>query len=405
MYKIVKGTLASSVADSGTFTVGYPDKTDSGSFIGAVNHKMNINQVNITSPKQFTLTFGTSNITVTNKTGATLAAGAAFILQIEIAGIKPIGGFDNGNIAPDRAVASNVVLCNLGAPDAAASNAVCLSQSVTANTAALLNGATAGLLDNPRALVAAWTNAAIITITGKDEFGVTMVEKSASGTSFTGKKAFQSVTSVTFSADVTGATVGTSDVLGIPMFLVSPSQVLAELQDNVSLGRAGMTRSLNGTMADVSTASIIYLTSPSAGRIKAVYVAISAAVTVADTTVTISTAAGTVGTITIPVSGSAPGNVYKLDTGLNNTAIAAGAVITINSDGASSTASVGSWTVEIDTAGTYVTGDQTAGGSTATTGDIRGTYKPNAACDGSKSFQLLLSLPNPKYGGLAQYAG
>ena len=45
------------------------------------------------------------------------------------------------------------------------------------------------------------------------------------------------------------------------------------------------------------------------------------------------------------------------------------------------------------TAGTIVAGVTTAGGSTATTGDVRGTYDPNAACDGSKVFELILALP------------
>ena len=40
--------------------------------------------------------------------------------------------------------------------------------------------------------------------------------------------------------------------------------------------------------------------------------------------------------------------------------------------------------------------------ATATTGDVRGTYDPNAACDGDKVFQLLVTLPNPGYKGIPQ---
>jgi len=57
------------------------------------------------------------------------------------------------------------------------------------------------------------------------------------------------------------------------------------------------------------------------------------------------------------------------------------------------------------TAGTFVAGIRTAGGSTATTGDVRGTVDPNSACDGAKVFQLLVALPDPGYLGIAQYAG
>lgn len=57
------------------------------------------------------------------------------------------------------------------------------------------------------------------------------------------------------------------------------------------------------------------------------------------------------------------------------------------------------------TAGTLVAGDLTAGGPTATTGDVRGTYDPSTACDGSAVFQLIAFLPDPGYIGVAQYAG
>lgn len=46
------------------------------------------------------------------------------------------------------------------------------------------------------------------------------------------------------------------------------------------------------------------------------------------------------------------------------------------------------------TAGTFVAGLKTAGGSTTTTADVRGTMDPNSACDGDISFQLLIALPD-----------
>lgn len=53
--------------------------------------------------------------------------------------------------------------------------------------------------------------------------------------------------------------------------------------------------------------------------------------------------------------------------------------------------------------GTVVAGVSSA--ATATTGDVRGTYDPNSAADGDKVFDLLVALPDPKYKGVAQYAG
>lgn len=55
------------------------------------------------------------------------------------------------------------------------------------------------------------------------------------------------------------------------------------------------------------------------------------------------------------------------------------------------------------TAGTVVAGVVTA--ATATSGDVRGTYDPNAAADGSKAFTLIALLPTPSDLGGAQYAG
>lgn len=55
------------------------------------------------------------------------------------------------------------------------------------------------------------------------------------------------------------------------------------------------------------------------------------------------------------------------------------------------------------TAGTGVAGVSTA--ATATTGDVRGTYDPNTAADGATVFDLYIITTEPKYLGVAQYAG
>jgi hypothetical protein len=55
------------------------------------------------------------------------------------------------------------------------------------------------------------------------------------------------------------------------------------------------------------------------------------------------------------------------------------------------------------TAGTTVAGDQAY--PSATTGDVRGTYVPNSAPDGTKAYGLLCGLPDPGYLGADQFAG
>jgi hypothetical protein len=53
--------------------------------------------------------------------------------------------------------------------------------------------------------------------------------------------------------------------------------------------------------------------------------------------------------------------------------------------------------------GTFVAGVQTT--PTATTGDVRGTYDPSVACNGSLQFALLCALPDPTYRGVDNYDG
>lgn len=54
-------------------------------------------------------------------------------------------------------------------------------------------------------------------------------------------------------------------------------------------------------------------------------------------------------------------------------------------------------------AGTFVAGDLTK--PSATTGDVRGTYDPSAACDGAITFRLAVAVPDPTNKGLTQFAG
>lgn len=117
------------------------------------------------------------------------------------------------------------LVLHLGSPIIADADGLGASQTVTgAGTAFVLDGALAGspdadgvvTLDVPRGINAAWTNTAVLTIRGYDQYGALVVETSASGTSHTGKKAFKKIISVKTSATITSATVGTNDVLGLP---------------------------------------------------------------------------------------------------------------------------------------------------------------------------------------------
>jgi hypothetical protein len=55
------------------------------------------------------------------------------------------------------------------------------------------------------------------------------------------------------------------------------------------------------------------------------------------------------------------------------------------------------------TAGTIVAG--VIATATATTGDVRGTYTPNSAPNGTRVYELIAALRNPAFKGAAQFAG
>lgn len=126
-----------------------------------------------------------------------------------------------GKEAGSRGVVfSHVLYYSCGTPIVGDADGVCASQGVTPPALGVINGVLASggvaTFDHPRNVVAAWTGTAVLTVTGTDVYGQTVVESSASGTSFTGKKAFKTVTQVSFGSAVTAATVGTGDVLGLP---------------------------------------------------------------------------------------------------------------------------------------------------------------------------------------------
>ncbi|WP_137389150.1 hypothetical protein [Rhodoligotrophos defluvii] len=289
----IDGTLSANVATNGTFTLGYPQGTNSGTFRGGYGHQLWAGglQRMLYAPQDFTVAFGASNITVTYKGVTTLPASSAVQLQVDVLGEGDISTYTGG---AHNILFGTLLRIDLGAPATADADGVCASQAITAAGSGDINGALAAggvaTFDVPRNVVAAWTNTAVMTVTGTDEYGETLVESSASGTSMTGKKAFKTVTSVRVSADVTGATVGTGDVFGLPVFLPEVGFVLRELED-----------------------------------------------------------------------GGVP------------------------------------------TAGTVVAGATAA--ATATTGDVRGTFDPNSAANGSRAFSLLAFIPDPSYRGVVQYAG
>lgn len=236
----VTGTLASAVATAGTFTVGYPTvngrTATRGRFSLGTKHKLSVIGKVFRAPEDMTLSFGASSVTVTYNGTTTIPAGSRFTFEFDRQGeANPVEYNGVTQYTP-----SEVAVLNLGSPGTADADGYCASQSITAAAGGTINGALAtssiGYADCPtgRNVVAAWTGTAVLTVTGTDMYGNVVIESSASGTSLAGKKAFKTITAVATSADITSATVGTGDVIGLPVYLPSSGYVLKELEDGAT---------------------------------------------------------------------------------------------------------------------------------------------------------------------------
>lgn len=418
MFKVVESVLASALAASGTLQVSYPSGTNAGSFTGGVGHKLVTSSGNVfDAPKYFTAAFGASAITLTwGSSSPTLPVGTRCFIQLEMPGYSSQAAREGADPAIKRTAGISTKLINLGSPIVADADGVAASQTVTgAGTAFVINGALASggvaTFDVPRNVVAAWTNAAVLTITGKDEYGNTMVEVSASGTSHTGKKAFKTVTSVTTSATVTSATVGSGSVLGLPVFLPAKSAILDERLNGVSFNppsKVYVPFSFTGTQLDTPTP--MELVSPVNGRISGLRaVVVTAGTTGGALTVEVETTA--VDGLTVTIADAAAAGTRYSDVPSSpthaTTAVSIGSRIRVVPAAAfNASGPITGWVeIEAETVqGTVVVGNASAAQS-GTSNDVRGTYAPLQTMDGALSFELVLALQDPDFTGFPQYAG
>lgn len=169
-----------------------------------------------------------------------------------------------------------------GAIATAAANNICTSQASSGGSNALtINGALASsgvaTPDVPRNVVAAWTTTAIATVTGTDYYGQPQTEVSASGTSMTGKKAFKTVTAVTFSVAVTAATVGTGVQIGLPYRVDANGLIIAKVDsatDAATLTVADTTSPATSSTGDVR-GTLSFATAPNGTHVYAALIKIA----------------------------------------------------------------------------------------------------------------------------------
>lgn len=93
---VTQVTLASSVANNATFAVTYPAGITQAMLLGSVGGKMVVNGDAVFNQAAggFSVTFGASTATVTNLTGAALAAGA--VIDISFGDNTIRGNFETG---------------------------------------------------------------------------------------------------------------------------------------------------------------------------------------------------------------------------------------------------------------------------------------------------------------------
>lgn len=362
MFDIVNFTLSSAVADAGTETVSYPDSRSQGDYDWTPGkHVLFVEGNKYTAPADFTLTFNAnaSNITLTNASGGTWAAGSACSLQIDRPGTEDRSIDVVADEDRVRQLPSQLALINLGSPDTLDADGifdgVTATDSAQSYDASDFKAGFTGYLDVPRNLTITGSSGSnhVCTITGEDEYGVTLVESiTASGTSTVqGKKAFKRVVSMAVAAGAASDTVdlGWGDVIGLPVAVTNADQILAEFKDGsrIALTAAALTEN-SSSIGGTNDGDIPSLVDPSGDSGASVIAGIRECATMINTIIS---------------------NLGH-QTALSGTFVAA----------------VGSE-------------------ATATTGDVRGTYDPADACDGDDGYMLLVSLTNPNDKGVAQYGG
>jgi hypothetical protein len=418
-FKISETATGSAVATSGTITFSYPENTSAGSYT-AFGHKLWVDKFQrlLSSPTDFTVAFGASTITVTYLGATSIPAGAQLSAQFNIE------GKDNAELETriqenevKRTILMNSVEIKFGAPDAADADGYVVSQDLTTagvfsvNTtaaAAIAAAALRGTADVPRNVVAAWTGTAVLTVTGTDEYGKVLVESSASGTSFTGKKAFKTVTSISTSANITALTVGTADVLGLPFFVGDSGQIRQELQDGLAIVSRGNRVYLTGTIleAAVDAGTPFNIVSPVAGNITRLQTISAGTITTGGTITAEVNTVAVAGLSVVIADGAVEGEVDSDTPTLGNstTAVAVGDRIEIIPSAAFNASADLYFALEIEpTNGRFVAGVSST--ATATTGDVRGTYDPTTVCNGSVAFDLIIVTADPTYLGVPQFAG
>lgn len=412
--------VSADLVAGGTVTLNYPSNTDEDSY-ATYGHTAEAIGVSMVSPADFDLTFGSANITFTYGAGkTTIPSGSQLAVGVNLPEATDREAPVLGPVVPThgpKASMNGLLYVDLGSPVASDADGIFESAAITAaaditgtlllDAAALVSGNVA-TLDVPRNIVAAWTTTAVMTVSGLDALGNAMSEASASGTSFTGTKAFAVVDTISVSVDVTGATVGTGELLGLPVYLPDLTNVVAEFEDAERLEVQSNDRTY--VHYDLDAVKFIagtshFVSSPVEGELRSHTFTVVNAVSAHDVIMGIEIGGadvvglqGTTGDLTSAAVGTV--TTDTIAAGVATAAIAKNGAIEIDMDISAQTTGQLHGVIEVRPVTRFTPGVDTL--ATTTTGDVRGTYLPPNVADGALHFGVLLQLGDPTYTGVAQ---
>ena len=207
---------------------------------------------------------GTGTYTVSASSSATgaitiYASGDAYLgdpAPMDL-GVGPLGRVYIWDCIPQTLQTANIA----ASQTASAAGAVVLTAGTSAKTVINASGVSVIQLNTPRALqINTSTTARSITISGYDYFGQAMTETitvATAGTAKSGKKAFYQVASATINGSATAVTIGTTDILGLPVRAIDAGYVVKVgwnntlAQDAGTFVAADMTTPATATTGDV----------------------------------------------------------------------------------------------------------------------------------------------------------
>jgi hypothetical protein len=172
-------------------------------------------------------------------------------------GVGPLGRTYVWDCVPQALQTANIA----ASQTASGAGAITLTAGTSAKSVVRADGTTVIQLNSPRALqVNTSTTARTVTISGYDYFGQAMTEAITvvtAGTAKSGKKAFYQIVSATISGSATAVTIGTTDILGLPVRVIDAGYVVKVGWNNTLAQDAGtfvvadMTNPATSTTGDV----------------------------------------------------------------------------------------------------------------------------------------------------------